>query len=239
MPLTGPSTGEVHWPGHAVGQLGDVFDHPHVVLIPAGQRRSTLVKGTTSPADVSRCPHLCHSIAPTAANGLRKPGWMMGVALERTAGLHLRRPAGTLSATELSAVRRVVALALGAGSGVGLHPGEATRGRIVRLALPMAKPEIEWAVILTELTYSALGAYQVIVPLLDATARTPSHASVFVPSNVVQSATVGALYQAFAAVELVQSVWHPKHVAELTTVTVPEADVDAIAQAAMTFLGVP
>lgn len=219
--------------------MGDAINHPHVVLYPAGERRSTLVKGTTSPSDIERCPQLCHRVAPDASNGLRKTGWMQGPVLERTAGRYLRSPVGALTPTDFAAVRQVVAAALGVGTGVGLYPRDEMRGRIVRLNLPMAKPDVEWAVVLTELEYSAKQHRQVIVPLLDATGRMLSSATIFLPAQDLQLATDGALTQAFAAVELVQSLWQPRHVAATTKVTVQETLLDAIARAAMAFLGVP
>lgn len=240
MAPTPPTAGQLFWLAPGLSQLGDPITHPHAVLATPINRPQTLVQGSTQPTVVSRTTaSACCLVKPDASNGLRQDTWFLGCVLARVAAKHLRSEIGVLSPSDIARVRTAVRASVGVGTGIGLAPGPALRGRVVRLEAPMAKPTIRWAVVLTECAYSARNEFQVIVPLVDAAERAAPSGNPVIASPLLASATGGDLREAFAAVELVQSVWGRKHIAVMSGQTLDGSTVDDIARAAQAYLGVP
>jgi hypothetical protein len=184
--------------------------------------RGTLVYGSTQETE-QKCGAAFIEVAPRLdgvnRNGLRARTYFLPGALFRTAHDELPAHSGTLGAS-LPALRRALRTALGIGQGSCLSSGAprgSRRGRIVELKADLAMHvRTRFGVLLTELGYSRMKNYHLVLPVFPRMAPAADEQVLSIASPSWLAAFPQPAKVVLFPVRVTQSVWYSDDIARET-----------------------
>ncbi|HET7464765.1 MAG TPA: hypothetical protein VFJ82_26215 [Longimicrobium sp.] len=208
---------------------------PYVLVTPCDlARRGTLVYGSTRQTERAAAASSIE-VAPRAlgvnANGLLARTFFYPGVLFPTRYDALPPHIGNLG-TAMEALRHALAYALGIGSGTCLSPDAPARSRRGRIVLldPVFESAFDtrFAVVLTQHQYSSEQRYQAIVPILRGDGAVVASNIVRVQRQPWLSIFPKPTASALLVAPVIQSVWHPEHIAAETQFVVDEGSLHAL-----------
>lgn len=237
--------GDLHYlPARASGLLPDRDSHPHAILfderppaVPA------VVFGTKSPKEARKgASHVTVAPRPRPQinpNGLNFTTYFYPGVIYRPSSQELGATAGSV-AVNLRAIRAAMRDALGIGKGRSGDTGVAAgslRGTILRLDKVRCQAlRTEWAVSLTEHTYSAEHHYHALIPVYESDGGADGNGIIYsVGESWVPRIFPDHKSARFLA-PLVHSVWCPYAVKCETGVVVDSDTLSRLEDAVCTFL---